>query len=195
MCATVYDKHVENNPVHRWQTFNITNQFLVYQPLVCLLAVVCFFPYPFRNTSDFRRQIIFSQLIDGRIDNNPFHPGHQESFRIAFLLITKSFNVPEYFNKSVIGNIHCYIIPVYVSECNFQSVAIKSFIKDFLALRLLPLTPFYNLWYIQNLLISVFGYNYRCGASGLNWSMTGQMPGWGTLIPLLLPRIIPSGPN
>ena len=119
MCTSVEDKHVEYGSVHRWQTLHITNQFLVHQFLICFLAVVRFLPNPFRDASDFRHHVIFPQFVDGGIYYNSFDPGHQQSFRILLAFIPESFDMPEYFYKSVVGNIHRQIILVYIPERNF----------------------------------------------------------------------------
>lgn len=91
--------------------------------------------------------LIFSEMIDRGVDDDPFHPAFKRGFHIIVSGRETSY-LPKDFQKTVICNFHSVIIIVSIPHTYSHGIAIKVCIELFLTLSIQPDTLMNNMFKI-----------------------------------------------
>lgn len=139
--------HVKNDPVLWRKALYHYYEILIKQQLVCILVLAAHIPNIIRYSSYFRHHLLFPQFIDRRVYHDSLHITHQLGLLIA-VPHGKLVETPEQLYKPVIHHINGFLVPVYITKHNFQSIPPIVFINYPLEFVVINLTALYDLYYI-----------------------------------------------
>ena len=136
----------------------MSDQLFVQDNFVRFFAAIHPLPNVLRQVSYFRQQLVFTKLVNGRVDQDPAHPPHQYFFQFLQPGTLKPVKILEDFYKSIVDYVPRPVIVVDIPENDFQTIPIESFIELLLALLVIIDTSFYYGVKISQMLIAGFGF-------------------------------------